>query len=128
MPTTSSNVVALANKITKPETQTVTRTVAVPETKIVKQESQQQTESKGVERADFPPIRPQPPLPHQKNEKGKRKNCTVCNCLTICFKFWLIAIVKRRPYTLPKNHCFTADVDKHAVQTHKKFLRLAHIK
>ena len=34
---TSSSVVALAKKMAKPETKTVTRTVAVPKTKIVKQ-------------------------------------------------------------------------------------------
>ncbi len=37
---TSSSVVALARKMAKPETKTVTRTVAVPKTKIVKQEPQ----------------------------------------------------------------------------------------
>ena len=37
---TSSSVVALAKKMVKPETKTVTRTVAVPKTKIVKQEPQ----------------------------------------------------------------------------------------
>ena len=37
------HVVALAKKMTKPETKTVTRTVAVPKTKIVKQQTPQQT-------------------------------------------------------------------------------------
>ena len=37
---TSSSVVALAKTMVKPETETVTRTVAVPKTKIVKQEPQ----------------------------------------------------------------------------------------
>ena len=41
MLSTSNSVVALAKKMAKPET--VTRTVAVPNTKIVKQEPQQQT-------------------------------------------------------------------------------------
>ena len=36
MLSTSSSVVALAKKMAKPETKTVTRTVAVPKTKIVK--------------------------------------------------------------------------------------------
>ena len=40
---TSSSVVALAKKMAKPETKTVSRTDAVPNTKIVKQEPQQQT-------------------------------------------------------------------------------------
>jgi len=65
---TSSSVVALAKKMAKPETKTVTRTVAVPKTKIVKQEPQQQAASKDTERADFTPIRPQPPLPNQRNQ------------------------------------------------------------
>ena len=65
---TSSSVVALAKKITKPETKTVTRTVAVPKTKIFKQQPQQQTAPKDTERTDFTPIRPQPPLPNQRNQ------------------------------------------------------------
>ena len=43
MLSTSSSVVALAKKMTKPETKTVTLTVAVPKTKIVKQPTQQET-------------------------------------------------------------------------------------
>ena len=39
---TSGSVVALAKKMAKPETKTVTRTVAVPKTKIVTQQPQQQ--------------------------------------------------------------------------------------
>ena len=69
---TSSSVVALAKKMAKPETNTVTRTVAVPKTKIVKQEPQQQTTSKDTERTDFTPIRPQPPLPNQQDDREKR--------------------------------------------------------
>ena len=38
MLSTSGSVVALAKKMTKSETKTVTRTVAVPKTKIVKKE------------------------------------------------------------------------------------------
>jgi hypothetical protein len=68
---TSSSVVALAKKIAKPETKTVTRTVAVPKTKIVKQEPQQLT-AKDTERTDFTPIRPQPPLPNQQDDRDKR--------------------------------------------------------
>ena len=64
MLSTSSSVVALAKKITKPETKTVTRTVAVPKTKIVKQQTPPQTIPKDIERTDFAPIRPQPPLPN----------------------------------------------------------------
>ena len=69
---TSSSVVALAKKMAKPETNTITRTVAVPKTKIVKQEPQQQTTSKDTERTDFTPIRPQQPLPNQQDDRDRR--------------------------------------------------------
>ena len=69
---TSSSVVALAKNLAKPETKTVTRTVAVPKTKIVTQQPQQQTTSKDTERKDFTPIRPQPSLPDQQDERDKR--------------------------------------------------------
>ena len=46
---TSSSVVALAKKMAKPETKTVTRTVSVPKTKIVTQQPQQQTTPKDTE-------------------------------------------------------------------------------
>ena len=69
---TSSSVVALAKKMAKPETKTVTRTVAVPKTKIVKQEPQRQTIPKDIERTDFTPIRPQPPLTNQQDDRDKR--------------------------------------------------------
>ena len=69
---TSSSVVALAKKMAKPETKTVTRTVAVPKTKIVKQPPQQQATPKDTEPTDFAPIRPQPPLPNQQDRKEKR--------------------------------------------------------
>ena len=67
MLSTSSSVVALSKKMKKPETKTVTRTVAVPKTKIVKQEPQQTT-PKDTEPTNFAPIRPQPPLPKQRNQ------------------------------------------------------------
>ena len=63
----SSSVVTLAKKMAKPETKTVTRTVAVPKTKIIKQEPPRTT-PKDTERTDFTPIRPQPPLPNQRNQ------------------------------------------------------------
>jgi len=68
MLSTSSSVVALAKKITKPETKTVTRTVAVPKTKIVKQQTPPQMIPKDTERTEFTPIRPQPLLPNQRNQ------------------------------------------------------------
>ena len=72
MLSTSSSVVALAKKMAKPETKTVTRTVAVPKTKIVTQQPQQQEKPKDAERKDFTPIRPQPPLPNQRDSRDKR--------------------------------------------------------
>jgi hypothetical protein len=75
---TSSSVVALAKKMAKPETKTVTRTVAVPKTKIVTQQPQQpqqpqqQIAPKDTEPTDFTPIRPQPPLPDQQDDRDKR--------------------------------------------------------
>ena len=65
---TSSSLVALAKKMVKPATKTVTLTVAVPKTKIVKQQTPPQTTPKDTERKDFTPIRPQPPLPNQRNQ------------------------------------------------------------
>jgi len=73
MLSTSSSVVALAKKMAKPETKTVTRTVAVPKTKIVKQQTPPpQTIPKDTERTDLTPIRPQPPLPNQQDDRDKR--------------------------------------------------------
>jgi hypothetical protein len=72
MLSTSSSVVALSKKMTKPETKTVTRTVAVPKTKIVKQQTPPQRTPKDTERTDFTPIRPQPPLPNQQGNRDKR--------------------------------------------------------
>jgi hypothetical protein len=69
---TSSSVVALAKKMAKPKTKTVTRTVAVPKTKIVKQQTPSQSTPKDTEPTDFTPIRPQPPLPNQQDDRDKR--------------------------------------------------------
>ena len=55
-------------EIAKPKTKTVTRTIAVPKTKIVKQQTPPQTTPKDIERTDFAPIPPQPPLPNQRNQ------------------------------------------------------------
>jgi len=59
-------------QMAKPETKTVTRTVAVPKTKVVTQQPQQQTTPKDAEPTDFTPIRPQPPLPNQQDSREKR--------------------------------------------------------
>ncbi|MCK2148748.1 hypothetical protein MYE70_06670 [Marinobacter alexandrii] len=73
---TSSSVVALARKMTKPETKTVKRTVPVSKTKIVKPKPQQQQQQKKApkdkEQKDFSPIRPQPPLPNQQADRKNR--------------------------------------------------------
>jgi hypothetical protein len=68
----SGSVAALAKKMTKPETKTVTRTVAVPKTKVVTQQPQQRTTPKDTEQKDFTPIRPQPLLPNQQDDREKR--------------------------------------------------------
>ena len=68
MLSTSNSVVALAKKMAKPETKTVTRTVAVPKARIVKQQTPPQTTPKDTEPSDFTPIRPQAPLPNQQNQ------------------------------------------------------------
>ena len=65
MLSTTKSEVALAKKMAKPETKSLTRTVALPKTKIIKQPQQQQTAPKDTERTNFTPIRPQPPLPNQ---------------------------------------------------------------
>ena len=72
MLSTSGSVVALAKKMAKPETKNITRTVTVPKTKIVKQEPQQQIAPKDTERTDFTPIRPQPPLQNQQDDRDIR--------------------------------------------------------
>ena len=68
MLSTSNSIVALAKKMAKPETKTEIRTVTVTKTKIVKQQTPPQTIPKDTERTDFMPIRPQPPLPNQRNQ------------------------------------------------------------
>ena len=42
------------------------------ETMIVTQQPQPQTAPKGTEPTDFTPIRPQPPLPNQQDDRDKR--------------------------------------------------------
>ena len=64
-----SEIVALAKKMAKPETKTVTRTEAFPKTKIVKQEPKPLTTPKDTERIDLTPIRPQPTLTNQQDDR-----------------------------------------------------------
>ena len=68
----SASIVALAKKMTKPETKTITRTVAVPKTKIVKQQTPPQTVPKDTERTDFTPVHPQKPLSNQQSNRDRR--------------------------------------------------------
>ena len=64
----STNVVALAKKRAKIDTKTVTRTVSIPKTKIVKQPVQQTSKPapNDTVRTDINRITPQKLLPHQK--------------------------------------------------------------
>ena len=63
----SASVVALAKKMTKPDTKTVTRTISVPKTKIIKQPVQQTSKPAGDDavRTAIKPTIPQKPLPNQ---------------------------------------------------------------
>ena len=76
MLSTSNSAVALAKKIANPETKTVTRTISIPQTKVVKQPQQQFTQqpstSKHVPKDDTDAaalacVRPQPKLSNQRN-------------------------------------------------------------
>jgi hypothetical protein len=58
----SASVVALAKKMTKPDTKTVTRTISIPKTKVIKQPVQQASEpaaNGAVARTAIKPISPQ---------------------------------------------------------------------
>ena len=77
MLSTSNSVVALAKKMAKPETKTVTRTVSIPQTKVVKQPQQHFTQQPSTTKnapnddtdgAALASIRPQPPLPNKQNQ------------------------------------------------------------
>jgi len=63
----SASVVALAKKMTKPDTKTVTRTISIPKTKIIKQPAQKTSKpaANDAVRTAIKPISPQKPLPHQ---------------------------------------------------------------
>ena len=64
----SASVVALAKKITKPDTKTVTRKISIPKTKVIKQPVQQPSKptANDAARTVIKPITPQKPLPNQK--------------------------------------------------------------
>ena len=63
----SASVVALAKKMTKPDTKTVTRTISTPKTKIIKQPIQQPSKpaANDAVRTAIKPISPQKPLSNQ---------------------------------------------------------------
>ena len=63
----SASVVALAKKMTKPDTKTVTHKISIPKTKVIKQPAQQPSKpaANDAVRAAINPISPQKPLPNQ---------------------------------------------------------------
>ena len=63
----SVSVVALAKKMAKSDTKTVTRTISIPKTKVIKQPVQQPSKStaKNAVRTAIKPTTPQKPLPDQ---------------------------------------------------------------
>ena len=66
---TSASVVALAKKMAKPETKTITRTISIPKTKVIKQPIQQTSKpaANDTVRTAIKPITPQKPLPNQQS-------------------------------------------------------------
>ena len=65
----SASVVALAKKITKSDTKTVTRKISIPKTKVIKQPVQQASKSAANDavRTAINPISPQKPLSNQQS-------------------------------------------------------------
>ena len=63
----SASVVALAKKMTKPDTKTVTRKISIPKTKVIKQPVQQASKPavNDAVRTAIKPITHQKPLPNQ---------------------------------------------------------------
>ena len=63
----SASFVALARRMTKPYTKTVTRKISIPKTKVFKQPVQQASNSDANDavRTAINPIAPQKPLPNQ---------------------------------------------------------------
>ena len=64
----SAGVVALAKKVTKPDTKTVTRKISIPKTKVIKQPIQQTStpDADDAIRTAINPITPQKPLSNQR--------------------------------------------------------------
>ena len=65
----SVSVVALAKKMAKSDTKTVTRTIFIPKTKVIKQPIQQPSKPavNDAARTAIKPITPQKPLPNQQS-------------------------------------------------------------
>jgi hypothetical protein len=65
----SASAVALAKKMTKPDTKTVTRKISRPKTKVIKQPVQQASKpvANNVARTAIKPIAPQKPLSNQQS-------------------------------------------------------------
>ena len=63
----SASVVALAKKMTKPDTKTITRKISIPKTKFIKQPVQKTSKptANDAARAAIKPITPQKPLSNQ---------------------------------------------------------------
>jgi hypothetical protein len=63
----SASVVALAKKMTNPDTKTVTRKISIPKTKVIKQPVQQTSKSDAndVARTPIKSVSPQKPLSNQ---------------------------------------------------------------
>ena len=67
----SASVVALAKKMAKPDTKTVTRTVSIPKTKVTKQPVQQPSKPTANDsvRTVIKPVAPQKPLSNQQSSQ-----------------------------------------------------------
>ncbi len=65
----SASVVSLAKKMAKPNTKTVTRTIPIPKTKVIKQPIQQPSKpaANDAARTAIKPITPHKPLPNQQS-------------------------------------------------------------
>ena len=63
----SASVVALAKKMTEPDTKTITRKTSIPKTKVIKQPVQQPSKpaANDLARTAIKPIAPQKPLSNQ---------------------------------------------------------------
>jgi len=69
MLSTSNSVVALAKKMAKPETKTLTRTISIPKTKVIKQPVQQTSKpaANDAVRTAIKPTTPQKLIPNQQS-------------------------------------------------------------